>query len=244
MRGMDAAQTLLPWLKLVHAPHVGAARAGVLLEKFGSAAAICDASRAALTGAGLADESITALQISSSAAIDADLEWAQGTGNHILTRQDTAYPALLRELADPPPLPGPDRCLSTSSASGAEPIGLHRNVELRLDPALGWLRDEPNGSAEVNGWMRFPDRASDAWGLLLFSDGMPPSVFERLGRIVGHTPTMQLTTHLFSLPDTAWVRGRFRTRLRAGSLLDEDGELWDANGKIVATARQLALLRS
>jgi hypothetical protein len=55
---------------------------------------------------------------------------------------------------------------------------------------------------------------------------------------------VQLTTHLFARPAPGWVQGRFRTRVQGGNFIDEDGELWDATGRLVATTRQLALLRA
>ena len=149
------------------------------------------------------------------------------------------------ELA-PPTLPKPDACLSTELLAQAEGqvVRLHERLELRFHPDTGWLTGQPSGVPELNGWLRHASgREPDPLALLMFSDGMPPSLFEAAGRIGFHTPTVQLTTHLFALPAPGWVQARFRTRLAAGSFLDEDGELWDSQGKLVATTRQLALLR-
>jgi len=104
MSGMDAAQHLLPWLKLVHAPRIGAARAHSLVDAFGDPQAVCDAGASALRDAGLASDSIAALRADSSEAIDAELAWAQHAGNCILPLDDPDYPPLLRELSDPPPV--------------------------------------------------------------------------------------------------------------------------------------------
>lgn len=38
-----------------------------------------------------------------------------------------------------------------------------------------------------------------------------------------------------------WVLARFRTRLSADGFLEEDGELWTANGTLVADSRQLSI---
>ncbi len=158
-----------------------------------------------------------------------------------------ASPRVFAADAAAPPLPAPDACLDLREHrdTGDEPIRFHERVALRLDPATGWLRDAPTGSAELHGWMRLTDGTpADPLALLMFSDGMPPSLFEALGRQVAHTPTMQLTTHLFALPSNGWVQGRFRTRVTSGSFLDEDGDLWDSDGRLVATTRQLGLIRS
>lgn len=102
MSGMDAADELLPWLNLVHAPGIGAARASALINAFGDADSICSAADARLRDAGLDAHSINALRAAGSPAVDAELNWAQQPGNAILTRNDPAYPALLRELGDAP----------------------------------------------------------------------------------------------------------------------------------------------
>lgn len=149
------------------------------------------------------------------------------------------------ELAAPE-LPPPDQCLSSDllAAAEGEVIHLHERLELRFHPDTGWIQGRPTGKAELNGWLRHAGgRAPDVAALLMFSDGMPPSLFEAVGRTGFHTPTVQLTTHLFARPAPGWVQGRFRTRVEASGFLDEDGELWDSEGKLVATTRQLALLR-
>ncbi|MDA3039789.1 MAG: thioesterase family protein [Actinomycetota bacterium] len=145
----------------------------------------------------------------------------------------------------PPVLPPPEDCLSSSvlAVAEGEPVNLHDQLVLRLDPATGWLNDRFGGPAELNGWMCLGDGSDpDPAALLVFSDGMPPSLFETFGRTLGHVPTVQLTTHLFALPSPGWVSGSFRTRVTNGSLVDEDGEVWDGAGRLVATTRQLALI--
>ena len=155
-----------------------------------------------------------------------------------------AAPIALADDVEVPEGPGPDDGIRMQAPPGEEPFGLHERIDLRLDAGTGFVADRPTGRAELNGWLRMIDGSpADPYLLLMFSDAIPPSIFEALGRGVGHVPTIQLTTHLFARPVPGWVRGRFRTRVRAGSLIDEDGELWDGEGRLVATARQLALLR-
>ena len=77
----------------------------------------------------------------------------------------------------------------------------------------------------------------------MFSDGLPPSIFEATGRAVSHVPTVQLTTHLFARATPGWIQTRSRTRVQGGGFLDEDAELWDSAGRLVATTRQMALVR-
>jgi len=145
-----------------------------------------------------------------------------------------------------PPLPTPDRCADLQAVirEEGEDVRLHERVELRLHPETGWIRGKPSGVPQFDGWLRFVDgREPDPLALLLYSDGFPPSIFEAVGLDVGHVPTVQLTTHLFARPAPGWVQARFRTRVRGGGFVDEDGELWDSTGRLVATTRQLALVR-
>lgn len=157
---------------------------------------------------------------------------------------EDADPIALAEDVRMPAGPGPDEGIRLQAPPGEEPFRLNERIDVRLGPGTGFPIDRPSGLAELNGWLRLVDGSPpDPFVLLMFSDGVPPSIFEALGRSVGHVPTVQLTTHLFARPTPGWVRGRFRTRVRAGSLVDEDGDLWDGEGRLVATARQLALLR-
>jgi acyl-CoA thioesterase len=150
------------------------------------------------------------------------------------------------DLTVPCPLPAPEACplISDLRDPTEEGVRLHEHLELRMHPGTGWLRGEPRGVPEVHGWMRHVGRDPDSLAVLMFSDGMPPSLYEAMGRQGVHTPTVQLTTHLFARPAPGWVRGTFRTRLMAGGFLDQDGDLFDEAGTLVATTRQLGLIRT
>lgn len=136
------------------------------------------------------------------------------------------------------------RADSDPMSEGPDPIALRQRVEMRMADGVGFATGRPSGRARLDGWIRFANgREPDPLALLLFSDGFPPSIFEARGIGIGHVPTIQLTTHLFALPAQGWVQASFRTRVQGGSFVDEDGDLWDAGGRLVATTRQLALLR-
>ena len=78
--------------------------------------------------------------------------------------------------------------------------------------------------------------------LLTIADGFPPSI---LGHVeIGWLPTIELSVHVFAepVPDEPWLRATLRTRSIVDGLLDEDGELWDESGRLVARFRQLAML--
>ncbi|HEX2849868.1 MAG TPA: thioesterase family protein [Acidimicrobiales bacterium] len=162
-----------------------------------------------------------------------------------LTERAVAGPSMF--AAPPPDGPAPDACddLFDLLVAGVGERALTRslrNFEIRVDPDGGWGGaggDEPS----LRGWIRMRDEATvTPLALLAVADGFPPSL---LGRAeMGWLPTIELTVHLFGVPpvDEPWLRAVLRTRTVVGGLLDEDGELWDASGALVARFRQLAML--
>ena len=145
----------------------------------------------------------------------------------------------LRDAA-PPSLPAPEQCLRHSVSDGQPRNGILENLDIRLDPATaGWTRGRPGGSAEVAGWIRSaPGRAVDPLLLLTVADALPPVTFD-LG-IGGWVPTVELTVLLRCAPVDGWLRVVQRARALHGGWLDEECEVWDSAGQLVAQARQLA----
>ncbi len=155
-------------------------------------------------------------------------------------------PTLASARSTVPPL---EDCVSISDGPGPGGIGppeIFRHFDVRLAPGTRWLagdRPEPTGTEEarIEGWTRFADgRDPDATSLLLFADAFPPAVLD-LHR-AGWVPTLQFSVYLRARPAAGWLQGSFRTRSMVGGLLEEDGELFDSAGQLVALARQLALL--
>lgn len=81
----------------------------------------------------------------------------------------------------------------------------------------------------------------DPIGLLVAVDGFPPTT-SYAALPVGWTPTVELTAHVRGVPEPGWLRCSFSTRFVTGSYLGEDGEVWDASGRLIAQSRQLALV--
>jgi hypothetical protein len=94
----------------------------------------------------------------------------------------------------------------------------------------------------TRGWVRLlHEEPVDTLGLLLAVDAFPPTAFNaRLP--VAWTPTVELTVHLRARPAPGWLRASFSTRFVSAGFLEEDGEVWDSTGRLVAQSRQLALL--
>jgi hypothetical protein len=157
----------------------------------------------------------------------------------------SALPDEVRTTATPPDLPPVEECVSTDQGPAGAPAslaqaGLLQRMDLRLDPAcLGWAAGQPSGRGMMQGWFRMADpREPDPILLLLAVDALPPVTFD-LG-LPGWAPTLELTAHVRARPAPVWLRLRHATRNLAGGLLEEDAEVWDSAGRLVAQSRQLA----
>jgi hypothetical protein len=75
-------------------------------------------------------------------------------------------------------------------------------------------------------------------GLLLAVDALPPVSLD-LG-LGGWVPTLELTVHVRARPASGWLRLTHSTRNFAHGYLEEDAEVWDSSGRLVAQSRQLA----
>ena len=89
-------------------------------------------------------------------------------------------------------------------------------------------------------WRGADEQPIDAFGLLLASDAFAPAVFNTT-LPVAWVPTLELTVHVRGVPAPGPLACVFRSRFVHGGLLEEDGELWDAAGRLVGLSRQLAL---
>jgi hypothetical protein len=145
----------------------------------------------------------------------------------------------------PPPLAALEDCVpGHPDLHGGVPVPLGRHLDLRFDPAaVGWSQGRPSGRGELAAWVRFADgRPPDPYALLFVVDALPPSAYD-LG-VRGWVPTVELTVHVHARPVPGWLRLWLRTTVRAGGYLEEDAEVWDADDRLVATARQMAMCRN
>jgi acyl-CoA thioesterase len=153
-------------------------------------------------------------------------------------------PADVQREMPPPELPGVEECVEASGA----PEEVRRVAPLlerfgtRLDPAyVGWAVGKPSGSGIIQGWFKLADdRPLDPVALLLVVDALPPVTFD-LG-LPGWAPTLELTAHVRARPAPGWAIVRHATRNISGGQFEEDCEVWDSTGRLVAQSRQLALL--
>ncbi|HVF48961.1 MAG TPA: DNA-processing protein DprA [Pyrinomonadaceae bacterium] len=91
------------WIALNMTPGVGPRAAAKLLERFGSAEGVYGALRAELERLRLRPETIESImRRDRHAEAEAELERLRALGADVLILDDGTYPALLREIADPP----------------------------------------------------------------------------------------------------------------------------------------------
>ena len=153
--------------------------------------------------------------------------------------QETLYVA-----AEPPVMPPPEECVRVLPAEdGPLPPPLMAQFEERLHPDdSGALQGRPSGNATVRGWLRLhDDEPLDPFVPFLAADALPPAVFNAKLPLAW-TPTLEMTTHIRSTPVSGWLLCQYTTRFVTGGLLEEDGEIWDEDGRLVALSRQLALV--
>jgi acyl-CoA thioesterase len=138
------------------------------------------------------------------------------------------------DFAPPAPaFPGPGEC----PPPGPDVIGsasVRQRFEYRLAPADG---------AQVRGWIRFADdRDPDLSAAPLLVDCFPPAVLGRRPDVA--MSTLELTVHFRQPPEPGWLQARIGSRALLNGLVEEDAELWDSAGRLVAMSRQLAQVRS
>ncbi|MFQ6396177.1 thioesterase family protein [Nocardia sp. KC 131] len=175
------------------------------------------------------------------------------TGQAILTRDDREIIRVLATFTDlstahgrtvvrnePPALPAPDLCLAPFD--GANPTGasITERIEFRMPQLPGVWTGTPGGTSAAEFWMRFADgRDADPIALALLVDAAMPVVFD-LG-VLGSS-TIELTVHVRQRPAPGWLACRVHTNYLINGFHEEDFEIWDSTGSLVAQSRQLALI--
>jgi len=157
-----------------------------------------------------------------------------------LSGADTGVRTTAAEI-DLPPL---EECVSNDFAPPEvkKMAPLMDRFDMRFHPdQVGWAVGAPSGRGELSAWFRLVDgREPDPIGLLMVVDALPPVTLD-LGQM-GWAPTMELTVHVRARPAPGWLKVRHVTRNVAGGMFEEDCEVWDSAGRLVAQSRQLALL--
>ena len=152
-----------------------------------------------------------------------------------------AEPADKRYEKTAPVLPPAAECVRFGRMPG---YTLFDHITVLLDPACaGWINGELDACSELRGWIKFEkDRPYDAAALMLIADAFPPPIFVSQG-MVAWAPTLEMSVNIRNLPATRWLKCVFRSRFLNGGMVEEDGEIWDEAGELVAISRQVAQYR-
>ena len=118
---------------------------------------------------------------------------------------------------------------------------IFRHMDVRLDPdCAGWMSGNLTERSEQKGWIKFKDdRPFDQLSILLLSDAFPPPVLASQG-VIAWVPTIEMTVNIRTIPSTKWLKCIFRSHFINGGFVEEDGELWDEKGELVAISRQIS----
>jgi acyl-CoA thioesterase len=146
--------------------------------------------------------------------------------------------AVMPEVAPPEALP----------PRGEARVPIHERYEQRWAIGPRDFDGARSREAATGGWIRLAEgtRPLDAALLAAYADAWPPSVFasSELPTMLGGVPTVDLTVHIratLPLPDD-FVLVAFRTREVSGGFLEEDGEIWSRDGRLLAHSRQLGVV--
>ncbi|MFC1822457.1 thioesterase family protein [Thermodesulfobacteriota bacterium] len=117
-------------------------------------------------------------------------------------------------------------------------------MDIRLDPnCTGWMRGNLTDKSEVKGWIKFKgDRPFDELAILLIADSFPPAVIASQG-MVAWVPSIELSVNIRNLATTQWLKCIFRSRFINNGIVEEDGQIWDETGELIAISRQIYQFR-
>jgi acyl-CoA thioesterase len=143
--------------------------------------------------------------------------------------------------AQPPDLPAPED--AHDILDGAPPlpgVNITERFEYRAAALPGWTRGAPTGNADLAFWLRFRDgREADPIALAALVDAAAPAVLETGAP---GSATIELTVHVRGRPAPGWLACRAVTRHVIDGFHEEDFEIWDSTGALVAQSRQFAVL--
>jgi acyl-CoA thioesterase len=103
-----------------------------------------------------------------------------------------------------------------------------------------WNRDsnDKNNEARCSAFLEMQGGIPDQFCLSFYSDILPPVVSNKYGPL-GWIPTITLTTHIRQLPSTSELYADFKATDINKGYFEQDCNIWDLNGNLVASSRQL-----
>jgi acyl-CoA thioesterase len=146
-------------------------------------------------------------------------------------------PGLAMQAVPAPAVPGVERCPEVDLP--VELVAYLQNLDYRPATDTPLLGGHPR--AEFIGWLRLRDHSAlDAQALTVLLDAPPPGLYATLTAPVP-VPTVALSVQYVepaSARDSGWVLVRIRTRSAGDGWCVDDSDLWDGDGRLLASARQ------
>lgn len=143
-------------------------------------------------------------------------------------------------LTGPPQLPPPEECEEPGDGALGK-LSILDRVAFRFAEVPGWWYGRLGGGTRDEFWMAFADGTpATTLTLPMLVDAAAPAVID-LGET--SSSTLQLTVHGRARPAPGWLAARVMTHHVGNGYHEEDVELWDRSGTLVAQSRQLAVLR-
>jgi hypothetical protein len=146
-----------------------------------------------------------------------------------------AEPAYSGKVAELPPV---EECLGYDGANRERRFA--EQVDMRFDRStMGWLDGRPSGRPEMRAHFRMREPYEpDGVLLALAVDSLPPVALNT--GAYGWAPTVELTWHMRAVPAPGWLSLHGWGRLVSDGWFDEEVEVWDSAGRLVAQSRQIA----
>jgi acyl-CoA thioesterase len=168
-------------------------------------------------------------------------------GRLLATAQAAFAPAMPGvEFSDlvPPDVPPPEEVPLTVMPAGSPTVPMRERYQMRW--AIGAAPFSGSDVAVAGGWLRLAEPAPvDHHLVAALTDAWMPPLFSKLSERMG-VPTIDLTVHFRAplvppLPDDDWFLVVFRSQMAADGFVEEDGEVWSRDGRLLAHSRQLAM---
>ena len=118
-----------------------------------------------------------------------------------------------------------------------------QQLECLIHPDHAWWNRDPNvdmksNEARCSAFLEMEGGIPDQFCLSFYSDILPPVVSNKYGPL-GWIPTITLTTHIRQMPTTSKVYADFNASDINKGYFEQDCNIWDLNGNLVASSRQL-----
>ena len=118
-----------------------------------------------------------------------------------------------------------------------------QQLECLIHPDHAWWNrekgsDNSNNEARCSAFLEMEGGTPDQFCLSFYSDILPPVVSNKYGPL-GWIPTITLTTHIRQLPSTSEVYADFKASDINKGYFEQDCNIWDLDGNLVASSRQL-----